>query len=367
MLQSLIELLFHLCRCAQTQRSPASVTMNLLFCAAPRDVYVFLTTEAYPNAFVPFLLKVPDMPDYTVCIDDNGCTMVPTMHPQDKKLQADIVTMNTALANVFLEAMLSQVHASFRQRCLHEPNILFVDLFLWFVNQFSKTMANDCKANWQRMAADWHPADWFDALILCLFTGAAYTSSAGFKMNDANIIDIGLRIIKQCRMYSEEYKAWIAFEALRPRIVRMVDTFKTFLATKITLVVNQTAIPASMHGYGMAAVNDNDSVVSYGESIINFGAAYAATQESVKSQGMTTIASMQGQIQAMQQYCMALGQQPPPPRHVHVTATTVWPLRCIASTLNRQQEISSPNVVPTARRISWQPTPIAATHIVQEV
>ncbi len=57
-------------------------------------------------------------------------------------------------------------------------------------------------------------------------------------------------------------------------------------------------------------MNDDDSVVSYGKSIANFGAAYAATQESVKAQGMT-IASMQGELQAMQQYCMALQQQPP--------------------------------------------------------
>ncbi len=60
----------------------------------------------------------------------------------------------------------------------------------------------------------------------------------------------------------------------------------------------------------MAAVNNDDSVASYGELIANFGAAYAAKQESVKSQG-ATIMSMQGQMQAMQQYCMALGQQPP--------------------------------------------------------
>ena len=78
---------------------------------------------------------------------------------------------------------------------------------------------------------------------------------------------------------------------------------------KITLV-NQTAIPASLHGYGMATVNNNDTVALYGESIANFGAAYAATQESVKTQG-TTIASIQTQLQAMQQYCMSLQQQYP--------------------------------------------------------
>jgi hypothetical protein len=76
------------------------------------------------------------------------------------------------------------------------------------------------------------------------------------------------------------------------------------------MLVNQTAIPAGLHGYGMAAVNDEDSVVSYSESIANFGTAYATTQELVKAQGMT-IVSMQGQLQAMQKYCMALQQQPP--------------------------------------------------------
>jgi hypothetical protein len=90
----------------------------------------------------------------------------------------------------------------------------------------------------------------------------------------------------------------------------MVDMFKMFWAAKIALV-NQTAIPASMYGYGMAAANNNNSMASYGESIANFGATYAATQELVKSQGVT-IASMQGQMQGMQQYCMVLEQQPPP-------------------------------------------------------
>jgi hypothetical protein len=86
MLQSLIELLFHLCHCAQTQRSPTFATTNLLFCAALHDVYAFLTTKAYPNAFAPpFLPKVPNVPDYTACIDDNGCTTVRATHAQGKK------------------------------------------------------------------------------------------------------------------------------------------------------------------------------------------------------------------------------------------------------------------------------------------
>ncbi len=194
-LQSLIELLFCLCRCAQTQRSPAFATMNLLFCAAPCNVYAFLTTEAYPNILGPFLPEVPTVPNYTMCIDNNGCTTVCAMHAQDKNTRADIVTMNTALANVSLEAMLSQVRASFQQRRLRKPNVVFVDLFLWFVNQSGKTTAEDHKADRQHIAANRHPANGFDALIFGLFTRAAYASSAGFKMNGIDIVKIGLRIM----------------------------------------------------------------------------------------------------------------------------------------------------------------------------
>ncbi len=121
--------------------------MNLLLCAAPRDVYAFLTTEAYPDTFAPFPPKVADVPDYTACTNNNDRTMAKATYARDKKTRADIVTMNTALANVFLEAMLAQVHASFQQRRLREPNIVFVDLFLWFVKQYGTTTAKDCKAN----------------------------------------------------------------------------------------------------------------------------------------------------------------------------------------------------------------------------
>ena len=89
-----------------------------------------------------------------------------------------------------------------------------------------------------------------------------------------------------------------------PRVIETLNMFKMFWADKITLV-NQTSIHVSSHGSGMAVVNDDDTVALFEESIANFGAAYATTQESVKIQG-TTIASMQTQLQAMHQYCMGL-------------------------------------------------------------
>ncbi len=140
--------------------------------------------------------------------------------------------------------------------------------------------AEDCKANQQHMAPNWHPANGFYTLILHLFTGMAFAGCTNFRMADRDIVDIGLRVIKQCGMYAKEYMALITRKAICPRIVKTFDTSKRFWVAKITLV-NQTAIPASQYGYRLAATNNDNSIILYGKSIANCGAMYAATQESV--------------------------------------------------------------------------------------
>ncbi len=59
----------------------------------------------------------------------------------------------------------------------------------------------------------------------------------------------------------------------------------TSLSADDVPVNDVSAIPAANHGYGMNVMDDDTSIASYGESIANFGAAYTATQESMKSQG----------------------------------------------------------------------------------
>jgi hypothetical protein len=58
MLQSLIELVLHMCQCAQTHKTPVSKDMNMLFCAAAPDLYAFFTKEAYPTTFFQFPKKL---------------------------------------------------------------------------------------------------------------------------------------------------------------------------------------------------------------------------------------------------------------------------------------------------------------------
>jgi hypothetical protein len=54
----------------------------------------------------------------------------------------------------------------------------------------------------------------------------------------------------------EEYKNWILRENTVPPIVKMIDSFKEYWAEVIALV-NQTAVPALQHGYGMTAMDDD--------------------------------------------------------------------------------------------------------------
>ncbi len=114
----------------------------------------------------------------------------------------------------------------------------------WLVEKYGTTTPEDRDANRNRMAADWHPSEGFDALTIRLFKGRAYSNACDYLIPIRDIIDIGIRIIKRCGLYSKEYKQWIARgkanAAATPPIVETFDSFKTFWADKIT-IVNQTA------------------------------------------------------------------------------------------------------------------------------
>jgi hypothetical protein len=193
---------------------------------------------------------------------------------------------------------------------MKQPNMVFLHMFDWFITKYGKTTTEDREENRQRMAADWHPSNGFEPLATRLFIGASYASATRYPRDNRNVIGISLRVIKGCGMYSEEYKNWIARENKTPPIRETINSIKEYWADAIALV-KQTAAPASQHGYGMAAMDDDASIASYSESLANFGAAYAAMQESMKSQA-TTMAAMQGQLTNIQQFCMAVGQQPLP-------------------------------------------------------
>ncbi len=58
------------------------------------------------------------------------------------------------------------------------------------------------------MVATWHPSKGFEPLTTCLFIDASYASAARYPIDNPDIIDISLRIIKRCGMYAKEYVNW---------------------------------------------------------------------------------------------------------------------------------------------------------------
>ena len=101
-LASLIDLMLHICQCSQTQKTPASIRMNMLFCAASPGLYSFFTSEAYPASFFPFPVEVDAIPDFSTCTTDNERETLKATNARAHKTRADIVTMNAALSDVFL-------------------------------------------------------------------------------------------------------------------------------------------------------------------------------------------------------------------------------------------------------------------------
>jgi hypothetical protein len=89
----------------------------------------------------------------------------------------------------------------------------------------------------------------------------------------------------------------------------MIDSFKEYCANVIALV-NQTAVPALQHGYRMTTMDNDVSVAAYNDSLANFGAAFAAMQETMKSQANNRLVAMQNQLSNIQ-LCINIGQQPP--------------------------------------------------------
>jgi hypothetical protein len=109
-------------------------------------------------------------------------------------------------------------------------------------------------------------------------------------------------------MYPKEYKNWILHKKAVPPIVETINSFKEYWDNAIALV-NQTAVPALQHGNGMTAMDDGALVTAYDDLRTNIGAAFAAMQETMKSQA-NSLVTVQNQL-ANIQLCMNIGQNSP--------------------------------------------------------
>jgi hypothetical protein len=138
---SLINLMLHICQCLQTQKTPASARMNMLFCAVSPGLYSSFTTNAYPASFFPFPVEVDAIPDFSVCTTDNERETLKATNARDRKTRADIVTMNAALSDVFLANLPKGIRETYKPIHMKQPNTVFLHMFDWFITKYGKTTA----------------------------------------------------------------------------------------------------------------------------------------------------------------------------------------------------------------------------------
>jgi hypothetical protein len=149
MLESPIDLMFHLCQCFQTQKTPASATMNMLFCAMSPGLYSFFTIEAYPTIYFPFPIEVDAVPNFATCQTDNKCKTLKATYTHDQKLRLDTITMNDAFTDIFLEILPKSIRKTYEPIRMKEPNTVLPHMFNWFIVKCGKRMTKDHKENCQ--------------------------------------------------------------------------------------------------------------------------------------------------------------------------------------------------------------------------
>jgi hypothetical protein len=300
------DLLQYLCKCAQAHKSPVSKKMNLLYVAIdPTLCSHYSSSKAYPNADYPFPPEIVDVLNYSGCASNNNHANVQVTHSMALKQCNNLINMYSALINAFLNLILVAFKQSYKQIRMENPNSIFCEMFARFVTKYGRTCADNCKANCTAMTLEWHPSQGLELLVRCLFQGATFANLAKHPIPDDDIVNIGICVIHQTGLFAEENKAWIT-HGNNPTNNMDFAAFRSFWDTAVN-IVSFTATPASQHGYGMNAAEDNASAASLTNAVSNFGVVYATMQESLCNNN-AFINAMQGQIQML---CNAIGNQPP--------------------------------------------------------
>jgi hypothetical protein len=190
------------------------------------------------------------------------------------KMCNDVINMNTALIDNLLRLIPTAFKLLYKQERMMNLNTVFQQCFDWFVIKYRCTLAEDCETNWVAMVANWHFSMGFEVLTLRLFCGITFASLSGHPITDKDMVDIGVRVLNHTGLFPKEYKTWILCGNDASK-TNDFFSFKTFWEISVQIAAF-TAVPASQHGYGMVATNNNTSAHLLMDAMSNFGMAYAA-------------------------------------------------------------------------------------------
>jgi hypothetical protein len=190
----------------------------------------------------------------------------------------DIINVNAALINTLLSLIPMAFKLLYEQERIINPNAVFQQCVDWFVIKYRCTLAEDCETNWMAMASNWHPSVG-EVLTLHLFCGVTLASLSGHPISDKDTVDIGVRVLNCTGLFPKEYKTWILCGNDASKMNDFVS-FKTFWVNAVQIAAF-TPVPASQHGYSMAATDDDALAHLLTNALSTFGMAYTTTQESL--------------------------------------------------------------------------------------
>jgi hypothetical protein len=105
-------LLQYICKCAQTHKSTISKKMNLLYVVVDPGLYTHYSAgEAYPTNNYPFSDKVDEVPNFSVCNNNNNRATPKMTHAMLLKTRNNVVNMNAALIDTLVIGRLTMVLA----------------------------------------------------------------------------------------------------------------------------------------------------------------------------------------------------------------------------------------------------------------
>ena len=146
------DLLQYICKCSLKEDELAIVAVD------PGLYTLYSAGEAYPTNDYPFPAEVDELPNFSVCNNNNDHAAAKITHAILLKMRNDNDNMNVALINTLLSLIPMAFKLLYEQEQMMDLNAVFRQCFDWFVTKNGRTSAEDRETNRTAMAADWHPS-----------------------------------------------------------------------------------------------------------------------------------------------------------------------------------------------------------------
>ena len=170
--------------------------------------------------------------------------------------------MNAALVDTFLGLIPNGIELLYEQERMMNPNAVFRECFDRFVKRCGRTLtlAEDRETNQTAiMAADRHPSMGFEVLTSCLFRDVTFAR----PLRSPNYRQ---RQFQQWRPHTQPHGTLhrrvqdVDHPRQRPQQDERLHLIRNLPGERGANCIIHLSVPASQHGYGMAATDDDASM-----------------------------------------------------------------------------------------------------------